>query len=387
LGICIIFAAAVPKVNGVGVMKFPKFRLAVVLSVVLLGFQLPALASDVQRSRELVKEAAALTQQAADLAEADEKRAKESGDLDSIDYDSTVKANDLINQAGKKIDEARAIILAGPLTEDQKKGLVPGYGDRDGDGDNDPSHPSNLAEQTQNPVASLISVPLESNFNFDVGPEGNTQYVMNVKPVIPQNINEDWNWIHRGIQPIIVQDNLTDTDMGLETDSSIFGMGDLTYQGFLTPKKAEKVIWGVGGVLVVPWGEDGLTSDKWQAGPGFVALTKINSWVIGSVVTQQWDFAGRGSAEDVSLAVWQYFVNYNLKDGWFLTSSPTMTANWEADKTGDRLTIPYGGGFGKIFKIDGHPFRWSTQVFGYAASPDSVDTSWTLQAEFRLLFP
>ena len=69
------------------------------------------------------------------------------------------------------------------------------------------------------------------------------------------------------------------------------------------------------------------------------------------------------------------------------SSSPTMTANWEAESTGDRLTVPYGGGIGKIFKIGGHPFRWSTQVFGYAATPDAVDTDWTLQAEFRLLFP
>jgi len=211
--------------------------------------------------------------------------------------------------------------------------------------------------------------------------------VMNVKPVIPQKLNEDWNWIHRGIQPIIAQDNLTNTGGGLETDDTIFGMGDLTYQGFLTPGKAEKVIWGVGGVLVVPWGEDGLTSDKWQAGPGFVALTKINKFVVGSVITQQWDFAGKGDAEDVSLGIWQYFINYNMKDGWFLTSSPTMSANWEAEKSGDKLTIPYGGGFGKIFKIDGHPFRASMQVFNYATTPDAVDTDWTLQAEFRLLFP
>jgi hypothetical protein len=265
--------------------------------------------------------------------------------------------------------------------------LTVGYGDRDGDGKHDPDHPSNLAEATQNPVASLISVPLESNFNFGVGDADNLQYVMNAKPVIPQNINENWNWIHRGIQPLIAQDNLTNTGTGIETDSSIFGMGDLTYQGFLTPATPGKIIWGAGAVLVVPWGEDGLSTEKWQAGPGFVALTKIDKFVLGSVITQQWDFAGRGSAEDVSLAVWQYFVNYNMSDGWFLTSSPTMTANWEADKTGDRLTVPYGGGFGKIFKISGHPFRASMQVFGYAASPDAIDTSWTLQAEFRLLFP
>jgi hypothetical protein len=364
-----------------------RWLFSAVLSLAVFSFQPAALASDVQKARELVKEAAALVEQAGVRAEEDEKRAKADGNPDSVDVDAIIKTNNLLKQAAKKIDEARALVLAAPITEDQRKGLVVGFGDRDGDGKHDAGHPSNLAEATQNPVASLISVPLESNFNFDVGPEGNTQYVMNAKPVIPMKINDDWTWIHRGIQPLIVQDNLTATGTDIPTDSSIFGMGDLTYQGFLTPGKAGKIIWGVGGVLVVPWGETGLSSEKWQAGPGFVALTKIDKFVIGSVVTQQWSFAGKGSAEDVSLSIWQYFVNYNMKDGWFLTSSPTMSANWEADSTGDRLTIPYGGGIGKIFKIGGHPFRWSTQVFGYATTPDSVDTSWTLQAEFRLLFP
>jgi hypothetical protein len=368
-----------------------RLSFAVVLSVVLLGFQLPALAADkpavytdadVQAREDLgeigehLKEAADLSKQAADLSE--ENDPTKNG----------LKVISLINEARDKVDQARSIALAGPLTPEQHQGLVVGYGDRDGDGKHDPSHPDNLREATQNPVASLISVPLESNFNFDVGPEGNTQYVMNAKPVIPMNINEDWNFINRAIQPIIVQDNLTNSPSGdLETDSSIFGLGDLTYQGFLTPKKAEKVIWGVGGVLVVPWGEDGLSSEKWQAGPAAVALTKKGKWVFGSVISQQWDFAGRGSAEDVSLAIWQYFINYNMKKGWFLTSSPTMSANWEADKTGDRLTVPFGGGIGKLFKMGGHPYRASVQAFGYATTPDSVDTNWTLQAEFRLLFP
>lgn len=343
-------------------------------SVLLLAFLVTPIAQAETETQKLVREAADLAKQAADLGA--------EGNPDNI-----LKVNSLLEEAGDKVDKARQIVLQGDLTEEQRQGLVVGYGAGEGDAKNDPQHPGNLAEATQNPVASLISVPLESNFNFGVGEADNFQYVLNVKPVIPQKLNSDWNWIHRGIQPIIAQDNLTSTGTGIETDDTIFGMGDLTYQGFLTPAKPGKVIWGVGGVLVVPWGEDGLTSDKWQAGPGFVFLTKVDKFVLGSVITQQWDFAGKGSAEDVSLGVWQYFINYNMKDGWFLTSSPTMTANWEADKSGDKLTIPYGGGIGKIFKIGKQPFRWSAQVFNYATSPDSVDNDWTLQAEFRLLFP
>jgi hypothetical protein len=348
-------------------MFFKRIFSAALLSAVLVV--LPAQADE--QAKALLKESVELMNKAESMVG--------QGNPDEVDS--------LIFEAVEKADKARALAVASGVTLEQHQGQVIGYGDHDGDGKHDPDHPSNLAEQTQNPVASLISVPLESNFNFGVGDADNFKYVMNVKPVIPQKLSDDWTWIHRGIQPIIAQDNLTNTGGSLETDDPIFGMGDLTYQGFLTPGKPGKVIWGVGGVLVVPWGEDGLTQDKWQAGPGFVALTKMNSWVFGSVITQQWDFAGKGSAEDVSVGIWQYFVNYNMKDGWFLTSSPTMSANWEAEKSGDKLTIPYGGGFGKIFKIDGHPFRASMQVFNYASTPDAVDTDWTLQAEFRLLFP
>jgi hypothetical protein len=249
-----------------------------------------------------------------------------------------------------------------------------------------------LAKQTQNPVASLISLPLESNFNFGAGSTDNFQYVMNAKPVIPMDFSENWTLINRGIQPIIAQDNMTATGTDLSTDSSVFSMGDLTIQEFFTPKKAGKIIWGVGGVLVVPWGGEGVSSEKWQTGPGAVVLTMPGNWVLGSVVTQQWGFAGKshtetGADNDVSLFVWQYFVNYNLKKGWFLTSSPTMTANWEADRQSDKWTIPVGGGFGRLFKIGDHHFRMSTQAFAYVATPDSMDTDWTLQAEFRFLFP
>ena len=263
------------------------------------------------------------------------------------------------------------------------------YHDKDGDGKHDavaPDH-ADLAKATQNPVASMISLPLESNFNFGTGSTDNFQYVLNAKPVVPSKIGENWNLINRGIQPLIAQDNLSNTGTGAPTDSSIFGMGDFTYQGFISPAKPGKIIWGAGPVLVVPWGEDGLSSEKWQAGAGLVVLAMPGKFVIGSVVSQQWDVAGKGSANDVSLFVWQYFVNYNMKDGWFLTSSPTMTANWKADRDSDKWTIPVGGGIGKIFAVGKHHFRWSTQAFAYAATPDAMDTDWTLQAEFRFLFP
>jgi hypothetical protein len=244
-----------------------------------------------------------------------------------------------------------------------------------------------LAKQSQNPVASLISVPIETNSNFGVGDADNYQQVMNIKPVIPGDFSENWNLISRAIIPVIMQDNLTSTGTGLLTDESQSGLADVTYQGFFTKKKSGKWIWGIGPQLTVPIGDDAFTSDKWSAGPSLVVLTMPGKWVVGSLVSQAWDFAGKGSAEDVSALTWQYFVNYNLSGGWYLTSAPVMTANWKAERSSDKWTIPVGGGGGRVFAIGEQHVKISGQLFGYVTTPDAVDTDWTAQLSFTFLFP
>jgi len=120
-----------------------------------------------------------------------------------------------------------------------------------------------LAKQSQNPVASLISVPIETNSNFGVGDADNYQQVMNIKPVVPGDFSENWNLISRAIIPVVVQDNLTSTGTGLLTDESQSGLADVTYQGFFTKKNPGKWIFAVGPQLTVPMGDDAFTSDKW----------------------------------------------------------------------------------------------------------------------------
>ena len=103
-----------------------------------------------------------------------------------------------------------------------------------------------LAKKSQNPVSDLISVPFQNNFNFGTGPEDNMQYVLNVQPVYPWHMSEQWNWIHRAIIPLINQ----------PSPVNMFGLGDIQYQGFLSPAKPGKLIWGVGPVLQVPSATD-----------------------------------------------------------------------------------------------------------------------------------
>lgn len=247
--------------------------------------------------------------------------------------------------------------------------------------DGEHPHPGhNLAKQSQNPVSTLISVPFETNFEFNAGPEDKTDFILNIKPVYPMKLSADWNLINRLIAPVVSQGERI-PGQGRES-----GLGDFTYQAFLSPAKPGKVIWGVGATLVIPTGsDDRLTSDKWSLGPSAVVLTMPGHWVVGALAQNVWSFAGESDAPDVNQFLFQYFLNYNMKKGWYLSSSPIITANWEAT-SGNKWTVPFGGGFGRVFKIGKQNVNMKLASYYNVERPDNA-SNWTLQASITLLFP
>jgi hypothetical protein len=141
----------------------------------------------------------------------------------------------------------------------------------------------------------------------------------------------------------------------------------------------------MGPVLVLPTNTDEyLGADRWSAGASLVALTMPGKWVIGSLFNNVWDFAGSDDV-DVNFFTWQYFINYNLPKGWYLTSQPIITANWEAD-SGNQWTVPFGGGVGKIFKIGKQPLNAQVQAFYNVEKPEN-GPDWQLRLQLQFLFP
>jgi hypothetical protein len=237
-----------------------------------------------------------------------------------------------------------------------------------------------LAKKTQNPVADLISVPFQNNVNFGVGPDDDVQYILNIQPVIPFKLTEDWNLISRTIVPLIYQPELA-PGVG-----EVFGLGDIQQSLFLSPAKPGKLIWGVGPILQFPTAtDDSLGQGKWGAGPTAVALTMHGPWVVGALVNNVWSFAGDSDRPDVNQMLIQPFVNYNLPHAWYVTTAPIITANWEADGD-DRWTVPIGGGVGKIVRIGKLPIN--VQLAGYynVMRPDDA-AEWQLRIQIQLLFP
>jgi hypothetical protein len=240
-----------------------------------------------------------------------------------------------------------------------------------------------LVRAAQNPVADLISFPLQNNTNFQVGPNGSTQNVLNIQPVVPFNLNEGWNLITRTIVPVINQPALYP---GGDREC---GLGDTNFTMFLSPVSSMgpgEILWGFGPSLEFPTAtEDVLGTEKWSAGPSFVALTMKGPWVFGGLVRQIWSYAGDGDRASVNQMLLQPFINYNLPDNWYLTSSPIITANWQEDSS-DQWTIPVGGGLGKLMFLGKLPVNVSCQAYYNVESPEN-GADWTLRLQVQFLFP
>src|SRR5882762_3085676 len=235
-----------------------------------------------------------------------------------------------------------------------------------------------LRKAAQNPVASLISVPIQENWNFNIGPSDRTQNVLNIQPVIPVGLGKDWNLIIRWIAPVIYQ------PVGAQT--GFYGLGDMQPAFFVSPKKG-KLIWGVGPQLLLPTATRTgvLGQGKFGLGPTAVALVQPGKWTFGALVNNVWSVAGHPELPDVNQLLLQYFINYNLKKGWYLTWQPTITTNWNAS-SGSVWTVPLGGGIGRIMKLGFQPVNLGLQFYGNAVHPPGA-SPWGMRLQIALPFP
>jgi len=239
-----------------------------------------------------------------------------------------------------------------------------------------------LAKIAQNPVGNLISVPFQNNTNLNYGPEKGTQNILNIQPVIPISINEDWNVITRTILPVIWQPALG------PDDSSVSGIGDVQFNAFLSPAKPGTWIWGAGAIVQAPTQSNAkLGNDNWGLGPTFVVLhlEKGSPWVYGVLVNNVWSLTSNKQGGSYSNGLIQPFLNYNFKGGLYLTSSPILTVNWKAE-SGQKWTVPLGGGVGKIFHLGKLPVNTQLSAYYNVAKPD-FGPNWQIRAQVQLMFP
>jgi hypothetical protein len=240
-----------------------------------------------------------------------------------------------------------------------------------------------LAKLAQNPVGNLVSVPFQNNTNFNVGPLSGTQNVLNIQPVVPIEVNADWNVITRTIVPLIWQPG------SFAGDGTTFGVGDVQFSAFLSPSKPLPGgwIWGAGAIAQLPTDSNDLGNKNWGLGPTAVLLHLEHGdpWVYGVLVNNVWSLGSDERGGAYSNLLVQPFVNYNFPGGTYLTSAPIVTAAWKAE-SGQRWTVPLGVGVGHIFHLGRLPVN--TQIGGYynVVHPD-FGANWQLRAQVQLMFP
>jgi hypothetical protein len=239
---------------------------------------------------------------------------------------------------------------------------------------------ADLATAAQNPIASTISVPFESNFNL--GADGGLQYVLNLQPVIPMRLSENWNLIHRPVIPFVYDSAaLLGAPRPPATEKNEFGLGDTLYAAYFSPSKPAKWIWGVAPAVVIPTSTSrAFGPGNWGLGASAVALRIKKPWLFGALITNVWTFGETGDAFLV-----QPFLTYNLANGWFLETTPQITAAWDAPSD-QRWQIPLGGGVGKITKIGKQPIALRLQLYGNVVRPDDGPEA-LLRFTITFLFP
>jgi len=239
-----------------------------------------------------------------------------------------------------------------------------------------------LAKLAQNPVGNLISVPFQNNTNFNVGPYNGTQNILNIQPVIPIEVNKDWNIITRTIVPVISQPQLSPT---MDRKN---GIGDTVFSAFLSPAQPHGLIWGVGPVVQLPTNtSDELGNKNWGLGPTFVVLHLEHGdpWVYGVLANNIWSLSSSKQGGAYNNGLIQPFVNYNFPGGFYLVSGPILTVDWKAD-SGQQWTVPVGGGIGKIFHFGKLPVNTSLQAYYNVVHPDN-GANWQLRAQVQFMFP
>jgi hypothetical protein len=238
-----------------------------------------------------------------------------------------------------------------------------------------------LAKQLANPIASLISVPLQYNYDdYGGANDGASVSRLNIQPVIPASLNDDWNLITRIILPVIDQRGFP---VAAQNES---GLGDTTASLFFSPKSptASGLIWGAGPVFLLPTAtQDVLGTEKWGIGPTGVALKQSGPWSIGILANHIWSFAGSDSRSDVNATFLQPFISYTTRTHTTIGLNTESTYDWK----GNQWQVPVNLQVGQLFKIGPQIMQLAAGARYWATSPDNGPEGWGWRLQLTFLFP
>lgn len=234
-----------------------------------------------------------------------------------------------------------------------------------------------LARQLQNPLTSfnLLRLPSQTEFNPYPDRYGPSKSLLSANRMLPFSFSPGRNIITHSVSPIYAGKN----------GPSGFGVSDLSLSALVTPTDVPTVTWGLGPALSFPAMNSSVRNDNWGVGISGAVVYSLKAWVGGVFISNTWSFEGSSQGRNAGQTVVQPFLNYNLSRGWYLMSAPAITVDWQANGT-DALTVPVGGGVGKVVSVYGQMFNVGAQGYVYPVHP-APGTTWAVQTTLQWLFP
>lgn len=240
---------------------------------------------------------------------------------------------------------------------------------------------ADLAKKLSNPISSVISVPFVYNYDENIGPvDGGKRSVLNIQPVIPISLNDDWNVISRTIVPLIDQQDI------FPGSGHQSGVGDTLQNFFFSPKEPTEagLIWGVGPIFLLPTASDDLLGGgKWGGGPTGVALIQSGPWTIGALANHVWSFAGDSNRPSVNSSFVQPFISYNTPDAWTFSLNAESTYNWNNED----WAVPIKAQISKLVVINEQPISIGAGVRYWANSATNGPEGWGAIININFLIP
>jgi hypothetical protein len=238
-----------------------------------------------------------------------------------------------------------------------------------------------LAQELSNPLADLMSIPFQMNYDRDIGTgDDGWKLQTNIQPVIPFTLNADWNLISRTIIPVIDQKDI------FPGAGSQFGLGDINLSLFFSPRKPTSggITWGIGPVLLLPTATDDLLgADKWGAGPAVVALTIRGPWTVGFLANHIWSYAGDSDRQDISTTFLQPFAAYTWPSAWTVSVQSESSYNWKTEK----WSIPINAAVSKLVRWGKLPVSLQAGVGYWAESPETGPEGFRFRLQATFVLP
>jgi len=249
---------------------------------------------------------------------------------------------------------------------------------------------ASLAKAAQNPVANMISLPLQYNFYTGGGLRSTSEMVLNVQPVLPLPIGKKWLIVSRTVVPftsVPVSDSIVVAGNPQQiVGFRAGGIADIQEQAYITSAQPSRFTWAIGPVFSFPTANNDLIrTGQWGLGPTAVALMMPDPWVIGVLVNNIWRIGGDDRGHRLNTFTLQPFINYNLAYAWAISMAPLITADWSAPN-GQRWTVPIGAGISKVAHVGDQPMNFLLQYYHNTRHPRLAGSS-ALRMEVAFLWP